>query len=79
MKDQPMQAMNLCAQTPAPTGPYGIAIFELEVMRDVAYNDHDVAIRESRYDDAKRLNERVKSIAKAIHLLTAADKVHTEA
>jgi hypothetical protein len=71
------EATNLCQQSPISSGPYGIAISELESARIMSSGNHDVAIREGRYDDAKHFNDRVKSLCKAIHLLAAADFVHT--
>lgn len=66
-----------CAQNPRPSGPFGLAIFEMERARDMAQQNHDAALRQERYLDAARLNERIKSFSKAHHLLTAADSIHT--
>lgn len=77
MNNEQDQCKTVCEQS-FPSGPYGIAITGLDELRSVAYESHDIAIREGRYDDAKHFNKRVKSLAKAIHLLTAADKVHTQ-
>lgn len=57
-----------------PRGPLFDAICELEVVRDNAQTNHDIAIREDRYQDAERHNARAKSMLKAIGILAAVDK-----
>lgn len=51
--------------------PVPHAIVELEILRDIAQGYHDIALKEERYDDAKRYNERRKSFSHAIAILTA--------
>lgn len=69
MRPEPMT--NQCA-TPTQQmlwGPLSQTIMELETCHSRARQHHDEALLAEKYDEAKGLNERIKDLAKAIHIL----------